>query len=117
MTSNGASTGILTRSAFIAPLAVLVAAVLGYFVLSSSTTLRLTPATNSSVGPFSYSGPGGPLGSGEGSAPYQPSNGSGGGGFSPGTGEGDRGSASRAARQRVRAWSSAPQVRSSLTTT
>jgi S1-C subfamily serine protease len=88
MPSNGGSSSILTRGAFVALLAVIVGLVLGHFVWGSPTSVQLSPAS-SALGPFGGTAPG----SGEGSAPYRGSNGAGNGLFAPGSGAAEGGGA------------------------
>jgi S1-C subfamily serine protease len=87
MPSNGGSSSILTRGAFVALLAVIVGLVLGHFVWGSPTGVQLSPASSRALGPFGGSAPG----SGEGSGPFRGSNGSGNGLFAPGGGAAEGG--------------------------
>jgi S1-C subfamily serine protease len=94
MTANGGARRVLSRGVLVAGLAVIVGVVVGHFVWSAATTVRVSPASNPLFGPFRRSEPGGAPGSeggpgeyGAGSGEYGAGRyGSGGGLFGPGGG-------------------------------
>ncbi|MGA2319995.1 MAG: trypsin-like peptidase domain-containing protein [Solirubrobacteraceae bacterium] len=95
MLSNGGSRSGLVRGALVAVLAAIVGVLVGHFLWSAASTIRLSSASNRSFGPFRYAGTGGAFGSAGGAGEYGGGRyGSGGGLFGPGGGSGENGNSS-----------------------
>jgi len=114
MLSKGGPRSVLVRGALVAVLAATMGVLVGHLLWSAASTIRLSPASSRSFGPFRYAGPGA-VGSAGGAGEYGGGRyGSGGGLFGPGDGSGKNGNSS--AEGAGAASGSAGGVSSSITT-
>ena len=94
MLFNG-SRSVLVRGGLVAVLAAIVGVLVGHVLWSAASTIRMSPASNPSFGPFRHAGPGGAVGSAGGAGKYGGGRyGSGGGPFGPGDGSAENGNSS-----------------------